>query len=79
MKVNSNKLNSLLNIANNRVEAIAKSSKPFKEGEIFGLKSIVNDKWQTMADKVDGLRQEVFNEVVEHEMALAKLETFNFE
>lgn len=36
-------------------------------------------KWQTMADKVDGLRQEVFNEVVEHEMALAKLESFNFE
>ena len=38
----------------------------------------MNEKWEPLRDKVGSLAQEVFDEVVEHEMALARLETFNF-
>ena len=47
--------------------------------EIDKLKSIVNGKWDIMQEKVDNLGKEVFEDVMEHEMALAKLETVNFE
>ena len=43
------------------------------------MKDIVNIKWAKMEDKVANLAEEVFEEVVEHEMALAGLETFKFE
>lgn len=45
--------------------------------EIKQLKKIANTGWPEMLSKVENLAQEVFEEVVEHEMALAGLEHAN--
>ena len=39
----------------------------------------MNKKWDIMNEKMASLSQEVFDEVMEHEIALAKLESERFE
>lgn len=40
---------------------------------------MAQSKWTELQMKVDNLAEEVFNEVVEHEMALAQLDGVNLE
>ena len=56
---------------------MARECKQFNESEAVSLKDIVNSKWEQITSKIDNLANEVFDEVIEHEMALAKLETFD--
>ena len=69
----------LVNNTRYQMEKVAKECMPFTDSEITHMKDIVNTKWQKVTEKIENLAQEVFDEVVEHEMALAKLETFDFE
>ena len=56
---------------------MARECKQFNESEAVSLKDIVNSKWEQITSKIDNLANEVFDEVIEHEMALAKLETYD--
>lgn len=61
------------------MEDVAQGSKPFKESEIVLLKNFMNNQWDHYKVKVDNLAAEVFDEVLEYEMALAGLDVMKFE
>ena len=61
------------------MEHVARSNKPFKESEIVLLKNFVNSQWDLYKIKIDNLAAEVFDEVLEYEMALAGLDVMKFE
>ena len=54
---------------------MARRSNPFKEEEFLLLKRIASDKWMRLQEKVEGLADKVYLEVMEAEMALARLNT----
>ena len=78
MKMEEVKLRGYLNQLRVKLEDFEKNSRPFSKKEMTLLREIAQTKWAHMQQKVDNLAKEVFEEVMEHEMALAKLETFNF-
>ena len=43
------------------------------------MKDLVKNRWNQLTDRVNNLQGEVFDEIMEQEMALARLETANFD
>ena len=68
------RIRSLLNQTKVRVEDVAKDSRIFSDTEIRSIKDVVNVKWEILSKKVSTLAEEVFEEVMEHELALCQLE-----
>lgn len=73
------RLKAWLNKTKELIEQVAYECKPFSEIEITKVKDLVNNKWEVMNKKMATLSQEVFDQVMEQEMALARLETANFD
>ena len=67
-----------INLANKKVEKLMEGLDQFLPVEVDALKDIANIKWEEMTERVDKLAKEVLAEVMEHEMALARLESFDF-
>ena len=43
------------------------------------MKDLVKNRWNQLTDRVNNLQSEVLDEIMEQEMALARLETANFD
>ena len=69
----------MMNNTRTRLEDVAKHSRPFTADQLIVLRDLVNGQWDELRQKVNNLAQEVFEEVVEHEMALAGLEAANLD
>lgn len=68
------RIRGMLNQTRTKMDSVVKEAKQFTAPEKNQLKEIANTEWITMKNKVNNLAQEVFDEVVEHEMALAGLD-----
>ena len=61
------------------VNDISAKFKPFTDKQYMLLMNIADTKWYEMSTKVSNLHKEVFEEIMEHEMALARLQTEELE
>lgn len=61
------------------VNDISQKFKPLTDKQYLSLKEIADTKWDEMSTKVQNLHKEVFEEIMEHEMALARLQTDELE
>lgn len=69
-------------LANKMTAEIKRSileSQLFTKRESERFKAVMNDEWPKLKAKVNNLANEVFEEVLEHEMALAGLTEVNLE
>ena len=70
---------SQLFINSKRLTELETKTKPFSDYEHNFIKELSSHKWDTMMDKVNKVSEEVFEQVIEAEMALAQLETEDIE
>ena len=59
------------------MDVITRRFEPFREKELFLLKEVLSEKWAVMEKKVENLGKEVFEEILETELALTRLQTKN--
>ena len=52
-------------------------AKPFSDKQSKLLKELADGKWNSLTRRVANIHEEVFEEIMETEMALARLETEN--
>lgn len=62
---------------NKRCADLARLAKPFSEKQTKLLKEVADGKWNSLTRRVANIHEEVFEEIMETEMALARLETQN--
>ena len=69
------KCRTAVTIARSGLDRLEKTFKPFSKNELGLMKDILSNKWAKVEEKVSNLAKEVFEEVMEQEMALARMES----
>ena len=69
----------MINTSRISMEKLVRDSSRFSEFDALRIKSMLNTDFPNIQVKVENLAQEVFDEVVQHEMALAGLSDVNLE
>ena len=73
------RMRTMINTSRLSLEKLVRESTSFSQYDAKRLRSLVDHDFPAMQRKVNNLAQEVFDEVVEHEMALTGLTNINLE